>query len=193
MRFPHAENGKRARNPIGRTQFGYRRLVNAGVSRTARIQKERPGDPSPAPRRLLRHHCQSRTLNLFFATSLPTVPCFSLVYRLNFDLWNPVQCNGQLRGTHMNAITVNRAKEELDRLLRQVIADAEPVIICNDQDEKAVLLSLEEFNAWQETLYLLSNPANAEHLRKSISEARAGETVERELIDLSPPRTLSPS
>mgnify|MGYP001315313141 CR=1 FL=1 len=83
----------------------------------------------------------------------------------------------------MNTITVNRAKEHLDRLLHQVIADAEPVIICNDQDEKAVLLSLEEFNSWQETLYLLSNPENAEHLRKSISEGEAGKTVTKELID----------
>ncbi len=49
--------------------------------------------------------------------------------------------------------------------------------------ERAVLLSLDEFNSWQETLYLLSNPANAAHLRGSIAEAEAGQIVERELID----------
>lgn len=43
-------------------------------------------------------------------------------------------------------------------------------------------MSLEEFNSWQETLHLLSNPANAEHLRHSLQEAREG--TERELIDL---------
>jgi antitoxin YefM len=32
-------------------------------------------------------------------------------------------------------------------------------------------------------LYLLSNPVNAEHLRQSIAEAKAGKTLERELID----------
>jgi antitoxin YefM len=82
----------------------------------------------------------------------------------------------------MNAITLNDAKQNLDHLIAQVIADAEPAIICSDQGEKAVLLSLSEFNSWQETLYLLSNPANAEHLRKSIAEAKAGKTTERELI-----------
>lgn len=33
-------------------------------------------------------------------------------------------------------------------------------------------------SSWQETNYLLSNPANAEHLRQSIEEARRGELVE---------------
>ncbi|MCI0697069.1 type II toxin-antitoxin system prevent-host-death family antitoxin [candidate division KSB1 bacterium] len=83
----------------------------------------------------------------------------------------------------MNAITLNDAKQNLDHLIAQVIADAEPAIICSDRGEKAVLLSLSEFNSWQETLYLLSNPANAEHLRKSIAEAQMGKTSERELIE----------
>ena len=48
---------------------------------------------------------------------------------------------------------------------------------------KAVLMSESEFNSWQETIYLLSNPANAEHLRKSLAEAEAGLTSERELTE----------
>ena len=79
---------------------------------------------------------------------------------------------------------MKEAKKHLDRLIEQVNADAEPTIICGDQGQKAVLLSLEEFNSWQETLYLLSNPANAEHLRQSIAEAKAGKIGEKELIDL---------
>jgi antitoxin YefM len=82
----------------------------------------------------------------------------------------------------MNATTVKEAKKHLDRLIERVNADAEPIIICGDQGQKAVLLSLEEFNSWQETLYLLSNPVNAEHLRRSIAQAKAGKTLERELI-----------
>jgi antitoxin YefM len=83
----------------------------------------------------------------------------------------------------MNATTVKEAKKNLARLIKQVNADAEPTIICGDQGQKAVLLSLEEFNAWQETLYLLTNPANAEHLRQSMAEAKAGKTQEKALVD----------
>jgi antitoxin YefM len=39
---------------------------------------------------------------------------------------------------------------------------------------KAVLMSLDKFNSWQEMLSLLPNPANVEYLRRSIQEAREG-------------------
>lgn len=83
----------------------------------------------------------------------------------------------------MNAITVNEAKNNLSRVIERVTADAEPMIICGEGSQKAVLLSLEEFNSWQETLYLLSNPANADHLRQSIAESREGKIVEQELVE----------
>ena len=84
----------------------------------------------------------------------------------------------------MDAITINQAKQDINRLIERVISDAEPTIICNDQGQKVVLLSLDEFNSWQETLYLLSNPANAEHLRRSIQEDKAGKIIEPELVEL---------
>ncbi|MEZ4528237.1 MAG: type II toxin-antitoxin system Phd/YefM family antitoxin [Desulfobacterales bacterium] len=84
----------------------------------------------------------------------------------------------------MNAVPTFMACKNLDDLIEQIIADAEPAILFNDKGKKAVLMSLDEFNAWQETLYLLSNPVNAEHLRKSIQEAKEGKTFEKELIEL---------
>lgn len=83
----------------------------------------------------------------------------------------------------MNAVLTAQASKNLDNLIAQIIADAEPAILLNDKGEKAVLMSLDEFNSWQETLYLLSNPANAEHLRNSIREANEGKTFEKELIE----------
>ena len=83
----------------------------------------------------------------------------------------------------MEAMTSNQAKQQLDELINRVILDAEPTILCNEQGKQAVLMSLDEFNSWQETLYLLSNPANAEHLRKSIEQANSGKKSVRELIE----------
>jgi len=83
----------------------------------------------------------------------------------------------------MNAIPVIQAARNLDALIEQIIEDTEPTILLNDKGSKAVLMSLDEFNSWQETLYLLSNPANAEHLRRSLQETREGKAVERELLD----------
>lgn len=83
----------------------------------------------------------------------------------------------------MEAMTSHQAKQQLDELIDRVILDAEPTILCNEQGKQAVLMSLDEFNSWQETLYLLSNPANAEHLRKSIEQANSGKKSVRELIE----------
>lgn len=83
----------------------------------------------------------------------------------------------------MDAITTQQASYDLDGLIDRVIADVEPTIICNDKGNKAILISLDEFSSWQETLYLLSNPVNAKHLLASIQSAKVGEFVERDLIE----------
>ena len=83
----------------------------------------------------------------------------------------------------MDAITTQQASQDLDNLVDRVIADVEPTTICNNKGNKAILISLEEFSSWQETLYLLSNPVNAKHLLASIQSAKAGDIIERDLIE----------
>jgi antitoxin YefM len=83
----------------------------------------------------------------------------------------------------MNVVTVNEAKRDLDSLIKKIFSDAEPTLIATESGQQIVLLSLDEFNAWKETVYLLSNPANAEHLRKSVAEAKVGYTSEHELTE----------
>lgn len=83
----------------------------------------------------------------------------------------------------MNAVTLKDAKLNLEKLVEQVLADAEPTIIVTEGGDQVVFLPLDEYNSWKETLYLLANPANAEHLRRSIAEAQAGNVQERELLE----------
>ena len=84
----------------------------------------------------------------------------------------------------MQVTTIQSAKKNLEQLIYQVESDAEPIMILLDESHKAILLSEREFSAWQETEYLLSNPANAAHLRKSLEQARLGQIKERELLDV---------
>lgn len=81
----------------------------------------------------------------------------------------------------MDAMTTQQAQQDLDGVIERAIG--EPIILCNDKGERVVLMSLDEFTSWQETFYLLSNPANAAHLLSSIQSAKAGKVVERELIE----------
>ena len=81
----------------------------------------------------------------------------------------------------MQAVTLKDAKRNLPRLVEQVLADAEPRIVVTDKGEQVVLMPLDEFNSWKETLYLLASPANAAHLRRSVAEVESGQAAKREL------------
>ena len=83
----------------------------------------------------------------------------------------------------MNTLPFNEAKLNLEAVIRRVVTDAEPTILCIPSGESAVLMPLADFNAWQETNYLLRNSANASHLRQSLAEAEEGHISERELTD----------
>ncbi|HEV7785606.1 MAG TPA: type II toxin-antitoxin system prevent-host-death family antitoxin [Thermoanaerobaculia bacterium] len=83
----------------------------------------------------------------------------------------------------MNAVTLKSASLNLEQLVEQVIADAESTIVVTESGARVVLVPFDEYNSWKETHYLLSNPANADHLRRSIAEAQAGKAQERELLE----------
>ena len=71
----------------------------------------------------------------------------------------------------------------LDELVNKVTADMQPTILCNENGNKAVLVSLDEYSAWQETMYLLSSPVNASRLISSIRSAEVGKIFEKSLIE----------
>ncbi|MEI8018277.1 MAG: type II toxin-antitoxin system prevent-host-death family antitoxin [Schlesneria sp.] len=83
----------------------------------------------------------------------------------------------------MQAVTLKDAKRNLSRLVDQVLADAEPRIVVSDSGQQVVVMPLDEFNSWKETLYLLGNPSNAAHLRRSIAELESGLTAKYELTE----------
>ena len=83
----------------------------------------------------------------------------------------------------MQAVTLKDAKRNLSRLVDQVLADAEPRIVVSDSGQQVVVMPLDEFNSWKETLYLLGNPANAAHLRRSVAEVESGLAAKHELTE----------
>ena len=52
----------------------------------------------------------------------------------------------------MNAVTLKQAELNLDRILEQVIADAEPTIVITESGDQVVLVSLDQYNSWKERL-----------------------------------------
>lgn len=71
---------------------------------------------------------------------------------------------------YMTATTLNRAKENLGQLISNVNDSSVPVIIVNDDGKNAVLVSEEDWNSMQETLYLYSIPGMVESIIEAGNE-----------------------
>lgn len=80
------------------------------------------------------------------------------------------------------SITATEARARLFPLIEEVNADQKAIEIISKRGT-AYLVPADEYESWQETMYLLSSPANAERLRQSIAHARASELEEHELIE----------
>ena len=75
----------------------------------------------------------------------------------------------------MSTISYSDARQNLAKLWDRVIADRETVILKRRGKEDLAILPADDLSSLQETLYLLSTPANASRLLESIEWARRGE------------------
>ncbi|BBD76288.1 type II toxin-antitoxin system Phd/YefM family antitoxin [Hydrogenophilus thermoluteolus] len=83
----------------------------------------------------------------------------------------------------MRVVNFSEARNNLKRVIDQVIADADYTIIVRRDAPDAVVLSLETFNSLMETVHLLKSPANAAHLARSLAQYRQGQVTQQDLID----------
>ena len=83
----------------------------------------------------------------------------------------------------MGHVTFTDFRAQMARHLDQIEADRTELVITRQNHEPVVVMPLAELEGMRETLYLLSTPANVEHLARSFRELDAGKGVERKLIE----------
>ncbi len=83
----------------------------------------------------------------------------------------------------MNAVAYSNARKQFANIMEKVCDDHDPVIITREDGDPVVMMSLEDYNSIEETMYLVRGPANAAHLRASVAEFEAGKYKARELIN----------
>ncbi|HFQ82023.1 MAG TPA: type II toxin-antitoxin system prevent-host-death family antitoxin [Desulfobacterales bacterium] len=83
----------------------------------------------------------------------------------------------------MEAMAYSNLRKNLAKSMEQVCDEHEPLIITRKNSSSVVMVSLEDYNAMAETMYLLQNPANAERLMASIREFEQGKFQQQELVD----------
>jgi len=83
----------------------------------------------------------------------------------------------------MDALSYTAVRANLSKTMEKVCVDHAPVIITRKNEAAVVMMSLEDYQAMEETTYLLRSPANARNLLESIAELEAGKGLERELLE----------
>ncbi len=69
-------------------------------------------------------------------------------------------------------------------MMDQVNDDHEPLIITRAKGSPAVLISLDDYTAMDETAYLMASPANKKSLLDAIEQAKHGDFVTKTMDEL---------
>ena len=83
----------------------------------------------------------------------------------------------------MEAITYTAARQNLAKTMEKVCKDRTPMIVTRKSSESVVIMSLEDYEALEETAYLLRSPKNARRLIESIAQLENGKGNEKELTE----------
>ena len=83
----------------------------------------------------------------------------------------------------MDTVTYSEFRKKLAPLLDKVNDDCSPLLVTRQNGSPVVVMTLEDFKAYEATFHLLSSKKNARRLDKAIAELRAGGGSKQELVE----------
>lgn len=83
----------------------------------------------------------------------------------------------------MESISYTSARSNLAKTMEQVCNDHAPIAITRKGEGAVVMMSMADYQALEETSYLLRSPKNLKRLISSINELDSGDGLERELSE----------
>jgi len=83
----------------------------------------------------------------------------------------------------MEATPYTAVRQNLAKTMEKVCKDHSPVIVTRKKSDSVVIMSLEDYEALEETAYLLRSPKNTRRLIESIAQLEDGKGIERSLIE----------
>lgn len=83
----------------------------------------------------------------------------------------------------MDVVSFSETRANLKRVMDQVVQNRAPVVVTRQKAEAVVMVSLSDWSAIEETLHLLSSPANASRLEEAVKQLDSGKGKVRDLID----------
>ena len=83
----------------------------------------------------------------------------------------------------MDAISYTSVRANFAAAMARVCSDHEPLIITRAKAPSVVMLSMEDYQALEETAYLLRSPSNARRLFAAVDQLESGQGTVRELAE----------
>jgi antitoxin YefM len=83
----------------------------------------------------------------------------------------------------MEIVSYSEARNNLKSIMDRAVNDHVPIAITRQRGKPVVMIDLDDWNAMNETRYLLATPNNARRLLESIAEFDEGKGVIRDLIE----------
>lgn len=83
----------------------------------------------------------------------------------------------------MDVLSYSSLRNNLASVLDKVNEDHVSILITRQKGKPAIIMSLDDFKAYEETAYLMSSPKNAERLSQSIAEVDVGKAKQHGLIE----------
>lgn len=82
----------------------------------------------------------------------------------------------------MDTMTYSYTRQNFADVMDRVNDDRAPLLITRQQGKPVVMMSLDDFNALEETAYLLRSPVNAQRLIDAIAQVRSGGARSQSLV-----------
>ena len=83
----------------------------------------------------------------------------------------------------MDVLSYSETRANLKAVMERAVADRTPIVVTRQTAEAVVMVSLADWNAMEETLHLLSSPANAARLAQAVGELDGGRGTPRSLTE----------
>jgi len=81
----------------------------------------------------------------------------------------------------MEIISYTKARNNFSDVMNKVCQNHTPITIYRQENKPVVLISLEDYNSIEETMYLMSTPNNFKNLLQSIDEIEQGKVIEMDI------------
>lgn len=83
----------------------------------------------------------------------------------------------------MDSISYTSARSNLAKTMNKVCEDHAPVAITRKGQGTVVMISMDDYQALEETAYLLRSPKNTRRLIEAIAELEDGKGLQKEIIE----------